>query len=250
MSKARFLRYLIVLISVPAFCSAKFFPESNPAAYKSEKLEIRKVSDHVYRHISVLKSKDFGNVPCNGMIVAKNHEAIIFDTPAGDSASLELIRWVENNLKAGIKAVIPTHFHEDCLGGLEVFHQNNIPSYAHVRTIKLAEQNHKTVPQNGFESTLELRCGKTKVLAAFLGEGHTEDNIIGYFPEEKVLFGGCLIKEIGAGKGNLEDARTKEWPETVKMLKRKYPEIKTVIPGHGEPGSKELLDNTIRLFEE
>ncbi len=64
------------------------------------------------------------------------------------------------------------------------------------------------------------------------------------------MFGGCLIKESGAGKGNLEDANTTDWSLTVTKLKEKYPTTKTVIPGHGKSGGTELLDYTIQLFQQ
>ncbi len=40
------------------------------------------------------------------------------------------------------------------------------------------------------------------------------------------MFGGCLIKEEGAGKGNLAEANVEEWPNTVRKVKMKYPEVK------------------------
>lgn len=216
--------------------------------YKSENLIIQKVSDHVYQHISFLQTESFGNVPCNGMIVFDENEAIIFDTPVGDSASLELISWIEEQLNCEVKAVVPTHFHADCVDGLDVFHKDKIPSYANNLTIDLARSVDSPVPQNGFTNRQEFEIGSKKVIAEFTGEGHTKDNIIGYFPDEKIMFGGCLIKEMGADKGNLEDANVNNWSSTVAKLKEKYPDVRTVIPGHGKAGGSELLDYTIQLF--
>ena len=70
-----------------------------------------------------------------------------------------------------------------------------------------------------------------------------------YFPEDNVLFGGCLIKSVGAGKGYLGDANTIAWPGTVHKIKLKYPKTEIVIPGHGKWGGTELLDYTIELFK-
>ena len=72
---------------------------------------------------------------------------------------------------------------------------------------------------------------------------------MGYFPDEQILFGGCLVKEIGASKGNLADANTQAWASSVKKIKLLYPNVKIVIPGHGKPGGVELLDYTIGLFK-
>lgn len=217
----------------------------NPA---SETLVVQQVADHVYQHTSFLETQRFGKVPCNGMIVFDKNEAIIFNTPTDDAASEELINWVENKLHCKIKAIIPTHFHADGLGGLQAFHNRNISSYAHNRTIQIAKAKKLAVPAHGFPDSLPLSVGHKKVTAAFIGEGHTKDNIIEYFPAENILFGGCLIKELGAGKGNLEDANPQAWSATVAHLKEKYPRVKIVIPGHGKPGNTALLDYTMKLF--
>lgn len=224
----------------------------DPMVYESENLMVRKISNHVYAHTSFLNSHDFGRVPCNGMIVVNNNEAIVFDTTCDDESSGELINYIMKKLQCKIKAIIPAHFHEDCVGGLEKFNAYNIPAYASNKTIKLLSMNNKkfSKPITGFDDSLTLRIGDKKVYAQYFGEGHTKDNIIGYFPEDKVMFGGCLIKEEGAEKGNLADANVKEWPETVRKVKEKYPQTKIVIPGHGKLGGTALFDYTIRLFEQ
>ncbi|MFC3199303.1 subclass B1 metallo-beta-lactamase [Parapedobacter deserti] len=218
--------------------------------YISENLVIRKLADGVYMHTSFLETQDFGKVPCNGMVVSDGREAVVFDTPATDSISSALIDWVEDQLKCSIKAVIPTHFHADCLGGLDEFHRRRIPSYANSLTIVLASANGSTVPQHSFDDMLELAVGSKNVIADFIGAGHTRDNVVGYFPDERILFGGCLIKAVGSDEGNLADALVDHWTLTGIKLKAKYPEAKLVIPGHGEPGDTSLLDYTIQLFEQ
>ncbi len=240
---------ILLLITIMVLSCKTSTPVEKKLSYTSETLVLQQLTPHVYQHISYLQTQSFGKVACNGMIVIDKNEAIIFDTPADAATSLELINLVEKELKCTIKAIIPTHFHIDCLGGLDAFHTKNIPSYANTLTIKLAAEQNYMLPKNEFNTTLELEVGSKKVLLDFLGEGHTKDNIIGYFPSEHVLFGGCLVKELGAVKGNLEDANVGVWPETMRTIKKKYPEAKIVIPGHGEPGDKALLDYTEKLFQ-
>ncbi len=216
--------------------------------YQSDNLIIIRLSDHVYVHVSFFKSVTFGNVPCNGMLVTDKKEALVFDTPADDTSSAELVNWINKKLDCKIKAVIPTHFHEDCLGGLKIFHANSIVSYATHKTIELAKSRSFNIPVNGFKDAKTFIVGDKQVLTAFPGEGHTQDNIVAYVPHDKILFGGCLIKEMNAGKGNLADANVKAWPATVQQVLKKFPHVKTVIPGHGLVGDKSLLDYTIKLF--
>lgn len=217
--------------------------------YRSETLSIYKISEHVYEHTSFMDAKEFGKVSCNGMVVVHGGEAIVFDTPADDETSRRLIEWVTRSQKCKVTAVVPTHYHSDNLGGLDEFHRQGIPSYASRETIRMAEEFSLPVPQHGFDNSIDLKAGDEKIHVEFFGEGHTRDNVVAYIPSESILFGGCLIKESGAGKGNLAESNVKAWSETVRNIWKKYPDIKTIIPGHGKIGGIELLDYTIRLFD-
>jgi metallo-beta-lactamase class B len=53
------------------------------------------------------------------LVYVKNNQAFVVDTPNDNEASEELINWLENNLKVKVVGVVGTHFHSDCLGGLE-----------------------------------------------------------------------------------------------------------------------------------
>jgi metallo-beta-lactamase class B len=218
--------------------------------YQTANLVVRRISEHAYRHISYLNTEDFGKVSCNGLVITNDGKAVIFDTPANDSASEDLIQYVNKNLNSIISAVVPTHFHEDCVGGLYTFGKHHIPAYASSKTIELLKRNkHKNISLlKGFRDSLILNVGNQKVEALFAGEAHTKDNIVGYYPADSVLFGGCLVKAIGASKGNLKDANIKAWPLTIENIKRLFPHTKIVIPGHDEPGGEELLDYTYNLF--
>lgn len=215
--------------------------------YKSERFSIVQIGENSFVHTSYLKTDEYGDVPCNGMIYINDDEAIVFDAPVDNAASEELIKWLDG---IDIKAVVATHFHADCLGGLGAFHEKKIPSFALNETIQLATQ-HKAIyiPKNGFENQKNFQIGSEKVEARYFGEGHTIDNIVGYISSEQILFGGCLLKSQGASKGNLTDANTNSWSATVENIKDAYPDIQKVIPGHGPQGGKELLDYTIELFK-
>jgi metallo-beta-lactamase class B len=217
--------------------------------YQSDNLIVIQVSENAFVHTSYLQTNDFGNVPCNGMIVRNSNEAIVFDTPTNDSSANELIKFINEKLHCKVNAIVPTHFHSDCLGGLDAFHKQNIPSFANFSTIELTKANNVVNPQNGFKDDLKLNLGKTFAMVKFFGQGHTKDNVVGYFPSENILFGGCLIKELEATKGYLGDANVGAWSNTVEKIKKQYPNLKIVIPGHGAIGGSELLDYTIQLFK-
>lgn len=241
----------IITISVSAItCSSqKKEPFKPKEVYKTKELIVTQIAENSFEHTSFKQTEDFGYVPCNGLIVRDNNEVVIFDTPTNDKSSAELIKWIQETLHCKINAIIPTHFHDDCLGGLNAFHENNIPSYANSKTIELAKENNAAIPQNSFKDSLIIKVGNEITLTKFFGEGHTKDNVVGYFPSENILFGGCLIKELDASKGYLGDATVADWSSTVEKVKKGYPNVKIVVPGHGEYGDVKLLNYTIKLFK-
>lgn len=209
---------------------------------------ITQLTENTFIHTSYLQTDDFGKVACNGLIVRSGSEVVIFDTPTNDGGSKTLIHWIQTTLHARVKTIIPTHFHNDCLGGLQAFHDQGIHSVASQQTMDLARANEEVVPKQGFSQQTILPVGTEQVSVHYFGAGHTQDNVVGYFAKEQVLFGGCLIKELGASKGFLGDANVSEWSATVGKVKAAYPHIKWVVPGHGKAGDVALLDYTVGLF--
>lgn len=215
---------------------------------QAQQITLKQLSENTFIHTSYLQTDDFGLVPCNGLVIRNGQQALVFDTPTDDKGAKELIRLVQDSLHCKIVMVIPTHFHNDCLGGLKAFHDAGIASIANELTLELAKNSGAEVPQFSFHKSFTFKVGNENVWIRFLGQGHTRDNVVGYFPKEKVLFGGCLIKELGASKGFLGDANVNEWPATVAKVKKAFPRVKWVVPGHGDAGDASLLDYTRKLF--
>lgn len=217
----------------------------------SDNLYALQLSEHVYVYVSQLMSPQFGRVPCNGLLYIQNKEALFIDTPPTEKISEQLLEWVIQTFPdTKLKAVIVNHFHADCLGGLKLFHKKGIASYAHSLTPDLLKASKDTfdVPKSTFNRTLALKVGGKKVINYYPGEAHTRDNIVTWLPDEKILFGGCMVKALKAGKGNLADANVKEWANTIRRVKQRYQNLQLVIPGHGDYGGKELLEYTIEMF--
>lgn len=188
-------------------------------------VNLKQISAKTYVHESFLQTKEWGKVSCNGLIFINNNKAIVFDTPANEEATSELIKIIQDSLKAEIVGVVVNHFHEDCLAGLKIFHQFNIPSYASEKTIALAKSKQFEIPQQGFKKKLIIDVSGDKVVNYYFGAAHTADNIVSYIPSERVLFGGCMVKALDAKKGNLTDADTKQWSHTIKKAESLNPKI-------------------------
>lgn len=238
-----------LLLTTTAFIPSERTVPEGRWEHRTEQLVISRLTSNTFIHTSYHRTNDFGNVPCNGLVVRNGNAVVIFDTPTNDAASEELIAWVRETLRCTVLAVVPTHFHVDCLGGLHTFHAHGIPSFANAKTRELAERAGTAVPANTFVDSLVLMADAEPIVVKHFGEGHTVDNVVGWFAKERVLFGGCLVKELNATKGYLGDANVGAWSSTVERVKQAYPQVKHVVPGHGRPGGTRLLDHTIELFK-
>jgi metallo-beta-lactamase class B len=245
------MKILFRVFTILFFLQNQFTLGNEPTIKISDRLELVKVSENAYVHISIAEIEGFGKVSSNGMVYISDGEALICDSPVDEKETKELIDFIQDSLKARITAFVPNHWHNDCMGGLEYIKKAGIPSYANQMTIDIAKEKKLPVPDNGFTDNLKLKIGNENIVCKYYGGGHSTDNIVTYIPSEKILFGGCMVKEMAAkGKGNLSDADLNAWPETIKSVKNNYPNAKIVIPGHGKYGGIELLDHTLEILNQ
>lgn len=50
--------------------------------------------------------------------------------------------------------------------------------------------------------------------------------------------------------GNIAEADLIAWPASLAKVKNRYPSARLLVPGHGDPGGWELVENTLKLLEE
>ncbi|HEY3390576.1 MAG TPA: subclass B1 metallo-beta-lactamase [Prolixibacteraceae bacterium] len=212
-------------------------------------LELVQLTPNVYMHISYAEFGGFGRVACNGMILTDGDKAFLFDTPPTDQLTRQLIEWISQNLRLEIVGFIPNHWHVDCMGGLESLRSIGVKTYANQLTIDIATAKNLPVPEHGFTDSISLKLGNKEIDCYYLGAGHSMDNIVVWIPSEKVLFPGCLVKELKAnGLGNTVDGDLKAYPQTIDKVLRKFPQAKIVIPGHGAYGGLDLITHTRDLL--
>lgn len=235
----------IVCVLFFSFCNSVSNAQIIPI---TQDLELLKLSDHSYIHTSTILLENGKRFLCNGFVYLNNGEAYIFDSPANDKTTEALIHWLHQEQKVTIKGVVFNHFHSDCTEGINIFKEYNIQCIASKKTAIFMHQKKYDTPDHIFDNSEQLKLVNKIIINTTFGEAHTKDNIVSYFPNEKILFGGCMIKSLNASKGNLADANINEWSRTVTKIKKAYPDIEVVVPGHGAYGDQSLLDYTISLF--
>ncbi len=96
-----------------------------------------------------------------------------------------------------------------------------------------------------------LHCYKMCGNNFFLRLIATKKRLIFFMDNSFILFGGCLIKSLDSkGLGNTNEAVIDDWDRTVLRIKKAYPSIKLVIPGHRAFGDLSLLNHTMTLVKD
>ncbi|MFB3895716.1 MAG: subclass B1 metallo-beta-lactamase [bacterium] len=216
-----------------------------------EDVIVREFKPGVWLYTAYYDLPDLKHCPANGLIIIDQDKAMLINVPWTNEQAGVLFDWVANQHKAKVQMVVPTHAHIDCIGGLAESHRRGAVSYAFSSTVVLQEKVHQIEPMNSFSQKTALYCGKIKVDLIYPGPGHTQDNIVAWIPNNRILFAGCLVKSMDAKKlGNIKESDLKNYPRTLENIRKLYSNAEIVIPGHGQPGGIELIQHTIDLCKD
>jgi metallo-beta-lactamase class B len=214
--------------------------------------------------------------PANSMLVVMGDGAfVLVDTPYTPQATEALVVWMHQRFGEHDLITINTGFHVDNLGGNSYLIAQGIPVYGSEITAQLLaergestrtyllewlqgvryrrfRETHAAIPYTPpdhlfpLEEGIEFEFGDEVVQVYYPGPSHTLDNVVVYFPAQRVLFGGCMILA-GEQIGNTEDAHLDMWPQSVRDLAQF--EFDILVPGHGDRFDPGLIQHTLDLLE-
>lgn len=210
---------------------------------------VRRMAPGLWMHVTVGVLRDGAYYPANGMLLETDSGAVLFDTGWNDAQTTVLFDWAARELKHPVRRVIGTHFHQDRIGGITAARARGAQVLALARTIELARAAGKPTPDSvpGLAATAQRDPAGFELF--FPGAGHAPDNIVVWFPRQRVLFGGCFIKaDTATAIGNLSDADVANWPRAIARVRDRYPDLRLVVPGHGAPSGPAALQRTEELL--
>jgi len=203
-----------------------------------------------------------------------NADLVWVGTPYTPEATNSVLDWIEAYFGKQDIVEINTGYHVDNLGGNPALLERGIAVYGADLTAQLLDErgeqtraailgmlegagNQAIVQAHAaiqymppsilypIQDGLVLKFGDETVQVYFPGPSHAPDNVVVYFPGQKVLFGGCMILA-GDQVGNTSDADLKAWPESVGRLSQFQADW--IIPGHGDRFDPGLLEHTISVL--
>ncbi|MFG0215644.1 subclass B1 metallo-beta-lactamase [Brevibacillus porteri] len=211
---------------------------------------LTKLNDKVWLHTSY-NEWNGTTYDHNGLIVSTSKGIVLIDTAWGDTKKTEeLLQLIKKHWKKDVVLALITHAHDDSISGIRALLHQKVDVRSTRLTAKLAKEYGYPSPNPTLDEKPVIKVGDTILEAFYPGEGHSKDNITVWLPESKILFGGCFVKSLDARDlGNLSDANVEQWDDSVQKVIEKYPQVETVVPGHGNTGGKNLLDHTIELIK-
>lgn len=192
----------------------------------------------------------------------QTHNSFFVVTPEGvvafDPISMEAAERYAGEIRrhmegGGLRALVYSHHHADhatgapaLFGGL-----NEAPILAHENAhAPLAERADPDLPPPDvtFTERMVLRLGGRTLELHYLGEGHGDDVIVAYLPEERVVFAVDFVQHDMVGFRDLAGTR---YPELLEAMERLQAlDYERIVFGHGPPGDRQAVERQIRYYRD
>lgn len=211
------------------------------------KLKISHLTDDFYIY-TTYNMYEGSQIPANGMFVITSEGAVMFDTPWDTTQFQPLLDSIRLKHQANVIMCIATHWHSDRTEGLAYYRQQGIKTYTTALTDELSKKNNKKRAEHLIAKDTLFNVGQQSFEVYYPGPGHTEDNIVIWFDDERILYAGCLVKGVDAENlGYLGDANLTAYHSTLKNLQKRYADPRFIIISHSDWNDLQSLEHSIRM---
>lgn len=189
-------------------------------------------------------------ISANAMYLVTTDGVVLFDAPWDEKQFQPLLDSIKAKHNKKVIMCFATHSHDDRAGGIEFYRQKGIKTYTGKGTDEILKKENKVRAEFVLPNDTIFTVGKYKFEVYYPGKGHAPDNIVAWFNNEKVLYGGCFVKNADAKDlGYLGDSDVKEWEKSIKKVQAKFKHPKYIIPGHEDWTDLRSLDHTLELVK-
>lgn len=235
----RTLLFIIFLFSITLVSAQPIHP----------KLNITPLTGDFYIY-TTYNSYQGSQVPANGMYLVTNEGVVMFDTPWDTTQFQPLLDSIAVRHNKKLVLCFATHWHSDKTAGLEYYRKKGIKTYTTIQTDELSKKNNEKRAEFLMTKDTLFHIDQYAFEIFYPGQAHTTDNIVIWFPREKILYGGCLIKgSSDTNLGFLGDGNVKEYANTLKKVQQKYPNPKHIIIAHNDWNDLNSLKHSIEMAE-
>ncbi len=161
----------------------KLFAQADDA-----KLKITPLYGDFYIYTTYNTYED-SKIPANGMYLVTNSGVVLFDTPWDTTQFQPLLDSIRLRHNKNVSFCIATHWHSDRTEGLEYYKKLGIKTYTTVLTDELCKKNNKKRAEFLLTRDTVFNVGQYSFETYYPSQGHTLDNIVVWFKNEKY----CMV---------------------------------------------------------
>ena len=202
----------------------------------------------------------------NIVAVVDRDEVLLVDTRSTYPQAHEIIDDLRALGSPRVSVVVNTHGHYDHVFGNRVFRP--VPIWGHERCVTMIErlgEAHRAAisaeipalaaelaeveldpPDQTFADRATVELGRRTVELAYLGRGHTDNDIVIRVPDADVVCAGDLL-ENGAAP-YFGDGYPMDWPATAEAMLDLVGERTVVVPGHGAHAGRTFVETSLDAF--
>src|SRR5919197_2640857 len=216
-----------------------------------------------------------GLAPVNSWIIETKNGIVVIDAQRQFSEAKKLLNEVEK-INKPILGVIITHPHPDHINGAAALLNGtvNVPIYSTQSTFNIMKNDtggyialsKQLLPRSEYSDQVVLPNKIVKsdenitidgITYRFedLGIGEATDMMLIYLPLQKIMFTGDVVNNhmhpfFAGAVSPQSPSHISEWVKQIKYIIQKYPEAKTLFPGHGPSGvAKSLLNEQLNYLD-
>ena len=193
----------------------------------------------------------------------EGHNAFFVVTDAGvvavDPISLEAAAAYAAEIKRvapgkPLRAIVYSHHHSDHASGAAVLRRafgGSAPIIAHANAHpRLVAQPDTALPppEITFADRLVLHDASRPVELRFLGRTHSDNMIVTYLPQQKIVFAVDFVNNDRVGYRDLPDWIFPDHFDTLRRLQEL--DYQRIVFGHGQPGDKAAVDRQVRYYDD
>jgi phosphoglycerate dehydrogenase-like enzyme/glyoxylase-like metal-dependent hydrolase (beta-lactamase superfamily II) len=261
MKSARYPLFLLLVLGISPVVWADEVP-------KLQFNEVKEVAPGVFFRYSAI-GPEGSNIPFGGSnniwIVFEDYVVVVdanFPKEAGD-----VIQAIKKTTDKPIRYVLDTHHHGDHSFGNAVFGDSGASIVAQANCARILRvsgakefadagkpptgrediaKSRLKVPSVVFDDKLVLDDGKQRVEFLFFGHAHTSGDAFAYLPKQKIVCtGDACVNGAFNFMGHSDSA---SWIRVLEKCQQL--DVNLILPGHGPPAGKELLEKQKHYFIE
>lgn len=182
----------------------------------------------------------------NGLFVVGN-DAVLAVDPISVEAAKIYVQEIKKITSKPIRYLVYSHNHYDHITGGAAFGQMEIIAHEKAREkLAILKNPNIPLPTATFTDRKVIDLGGKAIELIYPGRSHSDNLIVVYLPQDKILFTVDIVSHRSVGFMDLPDSYFPDWLGALNKVNQL--DFETLLFGHGPPGKREIVRENIEYY--